>query len=244
MRNCVRRWVAGCLLWGAIGWAQEKPAFEVASIRAHSPAEGAFSFDVTESGRLTIRNMTVWNMIRQAYRQRDSQISGGPAWIKSDGFDVVAEAGQGAHVERPRVLEMLQSLLEDRFRLRRHEEIRETAGYALRVAPGGPKLAPAKEGQARMQMGNLASPSMTLESLCQILEFDLAKPVVDQTGLSGSYALELQWARENQPAAQESDSSRPSLFTAVREQLGLRLESGKVPVKTFVIDDVERPSGN
>src|SRR5438105_15831643 len=96
MRNRMRRWVAVCLLFAPAFWAQEKPAFEVASIRAHSPNEGSFSFDIKDSGRLTARNVTVWNLIRQAYRTRDSQMTGGPPWIKTDGFDVVAQTGQAA----------------------------------------------------------------------------------------------------------------------------------------------------
>ena len=239
------RWVATCLLVGVVLPAQEKPAFEVASVRAHYPPDDRFSFDIAPSGRLTARNMTVWNLIREAYGRRDSQMTGGPAWIKTDGFDVVAQSAQPAPVERPRVLEMLRTLLEDRFRLRWHEDTRETAGYALRVAAGGPKLAPARPGgQSRMQRGNLAAPDMTLDSLCQIFEFDLARPVADQTRLTGSYAIELQWARQNPSAAEEPDTARPSLFTAVQEQLGLRLESAKVPVKIFAIDDAQRPSGN
>jgi uncharacterized protein (TIGR03435 family) len=244
MRKHVLTLTAACGFFSTISWTQEKPAFEVASVRAHSPGEGQFSFDVEDSGRLTTRNMTVWDLIRQAYGWRDSQISGGPAWIKTDGYDVVAVAGQPAPVERSRVLGMLQVLLQKRFHLHWHEQVRETTAYALRVAPGGPKLAPAKGGSARLQKGNIVAPSMTIESLCQILEFELAKPVVDQTGLRGSYAVELQWARDNPSAAQEPDTSRPSVFTAVREQLGLRLESAKLPVKTFVIDDVQRPPDN
>jgi len=239
MRNCV----PACLLFAASLLAQQKPAFEVAAIRPHSPNEGAFSFNIEDgSGRLTARNMTVRNLSRQAYGWRDSQIAGGPAWINTEGFDIVAQPGAAAG--RPRVLEMLQALLEDRFQFHWHEQIRETAGYALRVAPAGPRLTPAKDGPSRMQIGNISAPRMTLESLCQIFEFELAKPVVDQTGLSGSFAIELQWARQNPSPAPEPDTSLPSLFTAVREQLGLRLEFAKLPVKMFVIDDVQRPSAN
>jgi len=223
--------------------AQEKPAFEVASVRAHSPVEDSFSFNITASGRLTVRNMSLWNLAREAYGWRDSQITGGPGWLKTTGFDIVAQA-QPAPVERARVLSMLQTLLEERFEFRWHPQIRETGGYALRVDAKGAKLAPPKEGQARMQRGNLLAPSLTLESLCQILEFDLARPVVDQTGLSGPFAIELKWAREGQSAADSSDSSLPSVFTAVREQLGLRLEAAKLPVKMFVIDDAKLPTAN
>jgi uncharacterized protein (TIGR03435 family) len=241
------KWAGTFLLFAPPFLAQERPSFEVASVRAHTTADLQFSFDITDSGRLTMRNMTIWNLARQAYGWRESQMTGGPAWIKTDGFDVVAQAahaGQDAHVERSSVLAMLQVLMEDRFRFRWHEQIRETAGYVLRVATGGPRLAPAKEGRDRLQRGNLSASRMNLESLCQILEFDLAKPVVDQTGLTGSFAIELQWARENLSPAQEPDTSKPSLFTAVQEQLGLRLESAKLPWKVFLIDDAQRPSGN
>ncbi len=228
-------------------WAQEKPAFEVASIHANNSSEtGQSFFDLNGAGRLTARNMDVWDLIRQAFGLRDSQMVGGPAWIKSDGFDIQATASANATlVERPRALQMLQMLLEDRFHLRWHQEMREMTVYALRVAPGGPKLAPAKEGQpGRMQMGNLSAPRLTLESLCQILEHETRRLVVDQTGLKDSYAIELQWARDVAGGTPEPDTSRPSLFTAAREQLGLRLESAKLPVKVFVIDEVQRPSEN
>ena len=244
MRSYVRNPLAACLLFGTIVSAQEKPAFEVASIRAHSPDDGAFSFDLKESGRLTVRNMTVWNLIRQAYRVRDSQMEGGPPWIKTAGFDIVAQPPQAVPAERARVMEMLQSLLHERFHLRWHEDVRATSGYALRVAPGGSKLAPAKDGQSRLRKGDISAPSMTFESLCQILEFDLGKPVVDQTGLTGSYGIELRWDPVNPSTPQEPDTTRPSLFTALREQLGLRLDSAKVPVKILVIDEAQQPTEN
>src|SRR5213076_1925186 len=109
-----------------IVWAQEKPAFEVASIRAHSPSDGSFSFDIKESGRLTVRSMTLWNLLRIAYGWRDSQMTGGPAWIKAEEFDIVAQAGEPPPVARSRVLDMLKGLLADRFHLRWSEQVRET----------------------------------------------------------------------------------------------------------------------
>src|SRR4051794_23057509 len=106
MDNCMRRWAVVCLFVVQSLWAQEKPAFEVASVRAHPSDDGRFSFDLTDSGRLTARNMTVWNLIRQAYGWRDSQITGGPAWIRAAGFDVIAQAGQLGPVEHSRALAM------------------------------------------------------------------------------------------------------------------------------------------
>ena len=226
-------------------WAQEKMAFEAASIHAnHSSEIGQSFFELTDAGRLTVRNMEVWDLIRHAFGLRDSQMAGGPAWIKWDGFDIQATASANSTiVERSRALQMLQLLLEDRFHLRWHHEMREMTVYALRVASGGPKLAPAKEGQpGRVEMGNLSAPSMTLATLCQILEHETRRLVVDQTGLKDSFAIELQWARDLAGGTAEPDTSRPSLFTAVQQQLGLRLESAKLPLKVFVIDEVQRPS--
>jgi uncharacterized protein (TIGR03435 family) len=230
-------------------WAQEKPAFEAASIHANISSEiGQCFFDLSGAGRLIARNMDVWDLVRLAFGLRDRQMAGGPVWIKSEGFDIQGTASAtGTAVARPRALLMLQSLLEDRFHLRWHNEMREMAVYALRVATGGPKFVPAKEGQSgRMQMGDFSVPSMTMESLCQILEHETRRLVIDQTQLKDSYAIQLQWARDaaKDTSASELDASRPSLFTAVQEQLGLRLESARLAVKVFVIDEVQRPSRN
>jgi len=228
-------------------WAQEKAAFEAASIHANSSSEiGQSFFDVSAAGRLIARNMDVWDLVRLAFGLRDSQMAGGPAWIKSEGFDIQATASAtGTGVARPRALQMLQTLLEDRFHLRWHYQMREMAVYALRIAPGGPKLALAKEGRSgRMQMGDLSVPSMTMESLCQILEHETRRLVIDQTELKDSYAIKVQWARDAAKGTSEPDTSRPSLFTAVQEQLGLQLESARLAVKVFVIDEVQRPGEN
>lgn len=233
MRRIVWLTAVACVLC-----AQERPAFEAASIHASPPGDGRFGFHLTDGGRLTVQNMTMWNLLRQTYGWRDNQIIGGPAWIRSDGFDIQAEPG--APVGRDRAIEMLKTLLEDRFHVRWHPDTREMSAYALKVDAGGSKLAPAHDGPSRMQMGNLSAPSLTLDSLCQILEFDTSRPVVNQTGLTGPYAIELHYARDTAAA----DTSLPSVFTAVREQLGLRLESAKLPVKMFVIDDAQRPSEN
>jgi uncharacterized protein (TIGR03435 family) len=228
-------------------WAREKPAFEAASIHTNNSSEvGQSFFDLSGAGRLIARNMDVWDLVRLAFGVRDSQMAGGPAWIKSDGFDIQATASAtGTVVARPRALQMLQTLLEDRFHLRWHNEMREMTVYALRVATGGPKLGPAKEGQSRkVQMGDLSVPSTTMESLCQILEHETRRLVIDQTQLKDSYAIKLQWARDAAKGTPEPDTSRPSLFTAIQEQLGLRLESARLAVEVFVIDEVQRPGEN
>jgi uncharacterized protein (TIGR03435 family) len=136
-------------------------------------------------------------------------------------------------------------VLEDRFQLKSRSESRETSAYGLTIAPRGPRLSSAHEGGGRVTFGDLNVPSMNINELCEILEFDLDRPVVNQTALSGPFAIQLQWSSERAPAANRANNeARPSLFTALQDQLGLRLEPIKAKVNFFVIDRVESPSEN
>jgi uncharacterized protein (TIGR03435 family) len=222
------------------------PKFEVASIKPNSERTGVLSFDITPGGRVTARNFSVWNLIRTAYGLRDLQMSGGPAWLKNRGFDIQAQPAQSdTPVPRDQVNRMLQALIEDRFQLKWHRESRETPAYGLSVTARGPKLLPPQEGRDRRMFGDLNVRGMSLDELCQILEYDLDRPVVNQTNLSGRYTIRLQWASERSPLANRADNElQPSLFTAVQEQLGLKLDSIRAKVDVFVIDNVEAPSEN
>ncbi|HEY7337714.1 MAG TPA: TIGR03435 family protein [Bryobacteraceae bacterium] len=228
-----------------VAFGQQPPAFEVASIKPDAQGEGAdFDFGFTPDGGIRSRNFSVWNLIRSAYKLRNLQIAGGPSWIKSQGFDIQAKPPQtGTPVTREQTLLMLQTLLEDRFNLKFHREIRQVPSYALAVARQGPKLPPPRNGRSRPAMGDLDVASMTMESLCQALEFDLDRPVVNQTGLDGPFAIRLQWASDRGPNG-ATDPAKPSLFTAIEEQLGLKLDATRAPLEMFVIDSVERPSEN
>lgn len=238
-----RRIILGIL--ACIAAFGQTPKFEVASVKPNSQGELAgFSFSFAADGGLTARNDSVWNLIRAAYGVRDLQISGGPSWIKSQGFDIEAKPPKSDQpIPRQQTLLMLQALLRERFQLEFHREMRDVPSYALIVAPHGPKLPPPGQGRNLTAIGNLDSPSMTLGSLCQILEFDLDRPVVNQTGLDGPYAIRLQWASERTPK-ELADPARPSLFTAIQEQLGLKLDSQKAPVEMLVIDQVALPTPN
>jgi uncharacterized protein (TIGR03435 family) len=232
-------------LVAVLSFAQEKPSFDVASIKPNPDGSGSFSADIAPDGRVTFRNFNVWNLIRFAYGLRDLQMSGGPAWIKSRGFDIQAQPAPSATpVPRDQTLRMLQTLLEDRFHLKWHRESPEGPAYALTIARGGPKLPPAREGRRRTMLGDLDAPSMTLDSLSQILEFELGRPVFNRTSLSGPFAIQLQWASERAPATSPPDPSPPSLFTAIQERLGLKLEPIRTPVDSFMIDNVDAPSEN
>jgi uncharacterized protein (TIGR03435 family) len=233
-------------LWNRPALAQTRPAFDVASIRATaSGPETGVAWDYPPNGGFRGRNYTVWSMIRAAYGLTDLQLSGGPAWITTEGFDIQAQPSpSGAAITREQTRQMMQTLLEDRFQLKLHRETRELPAFALQVAKGGPKLPPVSSGPQKTILGDLEMPSMSLKQLGSMLEFELGRLIVDKTGLQGNFAIKLRWAPERAQTAGASDPTLPSLFTALQEQLGLKLESLKVPTEVFVIDSVERPSEN
>jgi uncharacterized protein (TIGR03435 family) len=229
------------------GQAPDQVKFEVASVKANTSGAGDFSNDVTPEGRFSARNFTVWNLIRRAYNLQDLQISGGPGWIKTEGFDI--EARPASPVSREKMDEMLRSLLAERFQLKVHTESRNLPAYALVVSNSGSKLLPSTGtgGPSKTMLGQLVVPKMGMAQLVQILEFDVDRPVIDRTGLTGDFAIHLEWTRERARTAAGDvpvDQSRPSIFSALQEQLGLKLESIKAPVDVLVIDRVELPSAN
>ena len=220
--------------------AQDRLTFEVASVKPNPAGpEVGFTRGFAPNGGFTARNLSVWNLISSAYGLRDLQISGGPAWIKTQGFDIQAQPA--SPVPRTQSLSMLQALLEDRFRLTFHRETRVQPAYALIVSDRGPRLPQPGEGRGRNLLGDFDMPSMTLETLCQVFEIELERTVVNQTGLHGPYAIKLEWASDKTPV---QDSSIASLFTAVQEQLGLKLVTARAPVELFIIDGIEQPTEN
>jgi uncharacterized protein (TIGR03435 family) len=181
-----------------------------------------------------------------------SRVLGTPAWANEMMYNIDAKvAGEDAAAfgklrvgERNR---MLQALLQHRFNLKAHLDSRELPVYDLVVAKGGPKLKQASPDEAAKAMlwlrnrGEIDSTSMPLHSLPSMLARELDRPVVDKTGLTGSYDFTLRFA----PATTAtSDSQDPSIFTAVQEQLGLKLEPSKAPLDVLIIDDLEKPTEN
>jgi uncharacterized protein (TIGR03435 family) len=238
--------VSVCL--GAMGYAQA-PAFEVASIKAH-PGPITFSKGPLVSGAsLTGTAITLLDLIADAYGLRYDQVSGGPNWLGSDHFDIVAKSAGEGPLARNQAMQMLQGLLADRFQLKAHREMKETAVYALVVGKNGSKLkesAPDEAGGFSVR-GNGIEMQMqaskgTMDKLAYQLSLTAGRPVLDRTGLSGHYTYKLDWLPAN--AAAPPDSDVPSIFTAVQEQLGLRLEATRAPIEILVIDRAERPSEN
>jgi len=198
-------------------------------------------------------------LIQQAYGIKDFQISGGPGWIGSDPFDISAKP-EIATTNYEQIKLMLQSLLAERFRLVMRHDTREMPVYALVVDKNGPKFKEATEsgpGMTIVRRGRLIAKSTDMPTLADDLSNFLGRVVVDHTALTGSYDVKLEWQPdENQVAmfqamgvpegfgAPPPDGHGPSLFAALPEQLGLKLESQKGPVEIFMIEGVERPSEN
>ena len=227
----------------------KKIEFEVASIR---PSNQKDSQDIDmNQGRFQTRNATLKVLIADAYGIDIKEIFGGPKWVDSDGFDInakipeeFAHGGTKEKLLRP----MVQSLLADRFQLVIHREPRQISGYFLVVAKKWPKMEPAKAGEEanlHSNRGHLSAENVTIETLARHLSYDTEKLVVDRTELTGGFDFKLDWMPEKSgPKPEPFSDGGPSIFTAVQEQLGLRLESAQVPIQAIVIDRAEKPDPN
>ena len=237
-------------------------SFDVATIKPNAESDNRVMLRLQHGGRFTATGISLKHLISQAYDVRDFQITGGPGWIGSERFDINARAeGLPERVPPGTMRPYLRNLLEDRFKLKTHMETKEMPVYALVVDKTGPKLAPAAEGTApgpmiRVGRGHLDGKGLPLQMLVHQISQQLGRRVIDKTGLTGTYDIVLDWTPEpgqggnplggppSPDAIQAADNSGPSIFTALQEQLGLRLESQKGPVPILVIDSVEKPSEN
>jgi uncharacterized protein (TIGR03435 family) len=234
-------------------FAQVPPAVEVASIRVHSFASDGRGAPRIAGNRLTLTG-NLNQLIMYAYDLKSYQLSGGPTWAThpstdSDYYDISAKAEGPVTLTQSRARQLLQTLLADRFQLRLHREMKEMPVYALVVGKAGPKF---KESTPDATGRMIASVSLTtvtstftksqMDSLVRVLSSAADRPVLDQTRLTGFYDYKLEFARDPTAAADESSAS--SIFTAVQEQLGLKLESQKGSIEVLVIDHAERPSEN
>jgi uncharacterized protein (TIGR03435 family) len=231
-------------------------AFEVASIKRSAPDNpNGSTFEYLNGGSLRIQNSTVRGLIESAYDIRDFQISGGPSWLNTDRYDVFARSqaeqpvAAGAE-EMKATRAKLQTLLATRFALSVHHEMRELQQYTLAPEKGGMKFKadpPVPEAVARTGIqsncGHMTATRASMASLAFTLSRRLRRPVVDLTGLTGLYSFQLDWASDLVPCA-DAAADGPSIFTALQEQLGLKLESTKGQVDTLVVDRAERPSEN
>jgi len=192
-------------------------------------------------------NVTLKRCIMGAYAVGTNQVSGGRDWLDSDRFEITAEAEQpvGDHD----LMVMLQTLLAERFKLVLHREAKSIESYVLEVGKDGPKLESGNGGVSKTDngRGDICAINATMDRLAEILSRQTDLPVINHTGLDGVFNVRLQWIPENAKPTRAPDTistEGPSIFTAVQEQLGLRLRAGKASVNVLVIDHAERPTEN
>ncbi|MFN7919414.1 MAG: TIGR03435 family protein [Bryobacteraceae bacterium] len=239
-----------------LAWPQTVPIeqthqFDSAVIKASDPTSSDVWL-VPESGGLRAQNVVVWQLIKAAYYVRDEQLVGGPAWVKSERYDILASplerealtlsgamtpSQAGDYLARHR--QRLQALLRDRFALSLKTESRVKRFYVLKQADGGVRmpLAGDRDGGpvARMRNGQL-SVTTDAKGIASLLADVLGATVLDETGLTGQYRVNLEWSPEMEQAA--------SIAAAAKDQLGLELESRTGPLPVYVIDRIARPSEN
>ena len=230
--------VAGAPL--AKGQSADGPRFEVASVLAHTD-DGTNNSGFTDNpNQVRIGNMSLRALIRLAYGVLDAQLQG-PGWLDNTSFDIVAKPPAG--YESRQLPALLRSLLAERFRMVTHRERTEVSGYALRVIKGGRGPAVSTERTfLTARAGLISGKGRSIAELVGILAQNVGAPVVDQTGLTGTFDLQIKWTPLS---AQTPTDADVSLFAALREQAGLRLDPLPVPVDVVVVDSIDRvPSPN
>lgn len=243
---------AGLLLMMAVGLqAQDASSagptrFEVVSVRMVTPDAGpqaGMTSSISPPGSVTFeaRNASVKILIQLAYSMNGSQIVDMPDWMDKVGYDITAKAEGNRGLDYKQLQEPLQALLAERFHLKVHRETREMEGYALVLAKGGPRFGQSEAGEATpiMSSHELKMTNMPMSFFTMLLGKAVERPVVDRTGLTERYDLDVKFAWMG-----ETGSDLPDVFTAV-QQLGLKLERGRVPAEVLVIDHVEEmPTAN
>jgi uncharacterized protein (TIGR03435 family) len=241
----------------AFGQTPAGPKFEVATVKLTDPNFGGILIQFP-AGTLSLRGFTLKDIIGFAYDADSRQIFNLPKDLESARYDVVGKAEKQLTPASTDVKQMVQGLLADRFQLKFHRETREISIYVLTVAKGGHKLKARTEGDGGRPTSmlfngaNLPAFNTTIAMLAGGLQkLVLDRPIVDKTGLTGNFDFTLRWRPDGTqfggrggtlPAA--SDPDRVDIFTAIQEQLGLKLDATKGPGEVIVVDKAEKPSEN
>lgn len=225
--------------------AQSSTTFDVVSIKPNKSGAAASETETTP-GRLNLINVTPLSLLLRAFGVLTPQIVGAPGWLATERYDVVASVPGGAVLTDQTRQAYMERMLTDRWRLRYHRETRDIPVYSLVTANEGSKMVthtgPGEYGMKVERAGPrviLRSTRGNMPRLVEILSGFSGRVVSNDTGLGGEYDFTLEWIQD----ANATDSG-PSLFTALREQLGLRLVSAERPAPVIVIDQIERPSEN
>jgi uncharacterized protein (TIGR03435 family) len=237
--------------------ANADPSFEVVTVKPSKPDEPGKLFTLRGDHVMTV-NSTLMDLICSAYDVQQRQVAGGPSWMDSEKFDIDGKADVPGLPSEEQARIMLQKLLADRFQLKFHKSTKEMSAYLLTVAKGGPKMtqgdATGLPGIFFPGLGRLTVHDATMEEFASVMQSDvLDRPVVDQTGLAGRWNFLLKWTPDESqfggmgikvPPPSDAADAPPPLFTAIQEQIGLKLEAGKAQVPVLDIDQVEKPSAN
>ncbi len=223
----------------------QTPAFDAASIKPNQSGPGPSSMRIT-AGRALMQNVSLKKVMLNAYGIPDDReyAVDGPDWLTGEHFDV--DATFPADTPQPQIRVMLQTLLAERFKLTLHRETRQLPMYALVVAKGGLKIHPSEggDGKTSARPGHFEATKITMQKLADLMARQAGLPVTDATGVSGVYDFTLDWSPTADLKLGAGDAGGndqgPSFFTAIQEQLGLRLESRKGPVEVMVVDQMEK----
>jgi uncharacterized protein (TIGR03435 family) len=266
--------LAACALFAAVAFGQSRPpsprpafdAFEVATVKLTSPDDygGGRVFRMPSAHQFAVKNFSLRLLIGLAFNLTPRAITGGPAWVDSDHYDILAATPGEVRPSFDEQMSMLRSLLTERFKLTFHHEKKEFSIYTIAIAKTGLKLkesAPSDEPPSLIStvfpassggIDHISMPATnaTMAQFAAVLQRAvLDRPVVDLTGLSAKYDFDLEWTPDdtqfggNLPPG-PPDSPKASLYAAIQEQLGLKLEATRGPIETLVVDHVEKPSAN
>jgi uncharacterized protein (TIGR03435 family) len=269
MLETVKSGVVVLALMACAAFAQSAPPrpsfdeFEVASVKPSPPDAAGRWIRMASTNEFSAKNHALQTLIAAAYNLNPRAISGGPAWVSSNRYDIVARTPGGVRPDLNEQMAMLRKLLSDRFHLAFHREQRELRAYSLTIAKGGPKL---KESTASPnaspagpsppifvvspQLVRLPGRNATMAELASVMQrAALDDPVLDKTGLTASYDFDLEFTPDETVfggalGKGPDDSTKPGLFAAIQQQLGLRLEAGRGLVAVLVIERAERPAEN
>lgn len=224
------------------------PAFLVASIKTSDPAEAREGFPL-DGRHLSCFRESVDTILTIAYGVHTKQIVNAPEWLSKDHYDIEGVADLPGVPNLQQQQQMWQKLLADRFHLVFHRETRELPIYAIRIAKDPPLLKLAEPGET-INTGNssnggqriLKFRNMSMSGFALNMNWYVDRPIIDQTSLTGSYDFTLKWTFDDSEA--HDPDSAPSLFTAIKEQTGLKLDAIKGPAEVLVIDHIDKPSAN
>jgi uncharacterized protein (TIGR03435 family) len=239
--------------------ANANPSFEVATIKPSKPDAPGKMFRV-QGRRFTTLNTTLSDIIAFAYGIHPKQLVGAPAWVETDKWDVEAQPdGEGAPSDKQWKI-MWQKLLADRFKLAFHRDKKELSVYVLSVSKAGQKLTKSAADSGGLPglwfqgLGKLNVRNATMADFSQLMQSAvLDRPVLDQTGIEGRWDFQLNWTPDDSqfasfgvkiPPPTDAANAPPALYTAIQEQIGLKLDATKAPAEVFVVDKVEKPSDN